>query len=289
MGTRILERVRAYSSLVLFQHTVFALPFALVAVLLASRLAPLSGRALLWILACMVTARTAAMSFNRLIDRDLDQANPRTQRRELVTGKVRVGEAWLLFAAAAAAFVLSAGQLNRTCLLLSPVALGVICIYSLTKRWTLFSHFILGLCLAIAPVGAWLALSAPLRPAPFWLAAAVLLWVAGFDILYACQDREFDRTVGLHSIPARLGLKAALTLSAVAHALALLCLLVVGRLVGLGGWYFAGVILVGLVLIYEHSIVRPSDLSRLNVAFFTLNGLVGLLYFSFTLLDYLIA
>ena len=286
MQIRIAERVRAYGSLVMFQHTVFALPFALVGMLLATRHQPLTGRALLWILACMVTARTAAMAFNRLADRDLDRANPRTQKRELVTGRVRVGEAWALFGLSAAAFVLSAGQLNRTCLLLAPVALAIVCAYSLTKRFTVLSHFILGLCLAIAPVGAWLALSAPLTAMPLCLALAVLFWVAGFDILYACQDRAFDQAAGLRSIPARFGIGAALRVSSAAHVLAWLCLLAVGVLGGLGIWYFLGVILVGAVLIYEHCIISPSDLSRLNLAFFTLNGVIGVVYFGFTLVDF---
>jgi 4-hydroxybenzoate polyprenyltransferase len=234
----------------------------------------------------MVTARSAAMAFNRLADRDLDRANPRTQKRELVTGKVPVVEAWALFGLSAAAFVLSAGQLNRTCLLLAPVALAIVCAYSLTKRFTVLSHFILGLCLAIAPVGAWLALSAPLTAMPLCLALAVLFWVAGFDILYACQDRAFDQAAGLRSIPARFGIGAALRVSSAAHVLAWLCLLAVGVLGGLGIWYFLGVILVGAVLIYEHCIISPSDLSRLNLAFFTLNGVIGVVYFGFTLVDF---
>jgi 4-hydroxybenzoate polyprenyltransferase len=233
----------------------------------------------------MVTARTAAMTFNRLADRGFDAVNPRTLGRELVQGRVGTAEAWVLFTLAAAAFIASAGRLNRVCLLLSPVALAIVCGYSYTKRFTSLSHLVLGLSLAIAPVGVWLALAAPFELTPLALAAGVLAWVAGFDILYACQDLAFDQRMGLHSIPVRWGLRSALRLSSLAHAVCLAALAAVGAFAGLDGWYFAGVVLIGTILVYEHWIVRPDDLSRLDLAFFNLNGAVGLLYLVFTWID----
>jgi 4-hydroxybenzoate polyprenyltransferase len=284
------SKISDYGRLVRFSHTVFALPFALSSVALAWPKHPVTARTLFWILIAMVGARTAAMAFNRLADRKFDALNPRTQGWELPRGTVRVWEAVALTAAAALVFMLAAYQLNWICFVLSPVALAIIFFYSLTKRFTWASHLFLGLALALAPVGAWLA---TLRPpidvgeltVPIYLGLAVVFWLAGFDIIYSLQDREFDRAHGLHSIPVRFGVAGALRLSSLFHLCTVVFLALVGLDAEMGLLYWTGFAAVALVLLWEHRIVTPGDLSRINRAFFDLNAYVSLGYFLFTVAD----
>ena len=270
--------VAATLSMIRFAHTIFALPFALLSTLLAAGGVP-SLPTLFWILVAMVGARSAAMSFNRIVDRGIDARNPRTASRELPAGILSVRFAALFSAVSAALFVLAAAQLNRLCLLLSPVALAVVLGYSLTKRFTSLSHVVLGLSLAIAPVGAWIAVTGALALLPVVLALAVVFWVAGFDVLYSLQDETFDREQGLRSLPAQLGNRRALLLSALFHAAAL-ALLFGTFVLARGGLLFGlGVVLAGAFLVRQHAIVRPGDLSRVDAAFFTANGWLSVIFF----------
>jgi 4-hydroxybenzoate polyprenyltransferase len=279
----VLQRALVFGRMIKFSHSVFALPFALTSVALAVQGPPPWGK-LLWILAAMVGARSAAMGFNRLADQALDARNPRTAARELPSGGLGRGEVWAFVAAAVVVFVFAAAMLNPLCLALSPVALAIVFGYSYTKRFTALSHLVLGLGLAIAPVGAWLAIRGAFAPQPVVLGLAVLLWVAGFDVIYACQDVEFDRREGLHSLPARLGTRRALLLARALHALAVALLASLFAIAPLHPLYLVGVAMVALLLIYEHSLVRPDDLSRVNAAFFTANAWVSVGYFVCTLL-----
>jgi len=287
------SKIGSYGSLVRFSHTVFALPFAMASLALAWPRHPVTLRALLWILVAMVGARTAAMGFNRLSDRKFDALNPRTRNWELPQGKVKVGEAVLLTAMASAVFILAAFQLNWVCFVLSPVALAIVFFYSLTKRFTWAAHLFLGIALAIAPIGAWLAVAQPPfdigeLQIPIYLGLAVVFWLAGFDVIYSLQDREFDGQIGLHSIPVRFGVAGALRLSSGFHCLTVFFLALVGGAAGMGSLYWIGFLTVAAVLVWEHRIVRPSDLSRINKAFFDLNAYVSLGYFLFTLADILL-
>jgi 4-hydroxybenzoate polyprenyltransferase len=265
-------------SMIKFVHTVFALPFALLAAVLAAGGVP-PLKTLFWILVAMIGARSAAMSFNRLADRDVDARNPRTASRELPSGVLSVRFTALFCAGSAALFVVAAGQLNRLCLILSPVALAVILGYSLTKRWTALSHLVLGLSLAMAPAGAWIAVTGAFARLPVVLALAVVFWVAGFDVIYSLQDESFDREQGLKSVPARLGGRRALLVSALFHATAL-AFLYVALVLARGGLVFGlGVILSGAFLVRQHAIVKPGDLSRVDAAFFTANGWLSIVFF----------
>jgi 4-hydroxybenzoate polyprenyltransferase len=270
-----------------FEHTLFALPFAFLGMLLAAEGWP-SWRTVLWIVVAMVGARSAAMGFNRLVDRRIDAANPRTATRALPAGLVSPPAVTLFVAASAALLVLAAWQLNPLALALSPVALAILFLYSYTKRFTWASHLVLGLSLAGAPLGAWIAVRGDVAPAPFVLAAAVLLWVAGFDVLYALQDVDFDRRSGLFSIPARFGVVPALWISATLHALMLGLLALLPRLYPLGAGFWIGWTGCLLLIAYQHGIVRPNDLSRLNAAFFTSNGVLSLWLFATTAIDILV-
>jgi 4-hydroxybenzoate polyprenyltransferase len=271
--------VAATLSLIRFAHTVFALPFALLAALLAAGGVP-APRTLLWIVIAMVGARSAAMSFNRIADHDLDAKNPRTASRELPSGVLTRRYAALFCAGSAALFVLAASQLNRLCLLLSPVALAIVLGYSLTKRFTALSHLVLGLSLAIAPVGAWIAVTGAVAPLPVVLGLAVVFWVAGFDVIYSLQDEAFDREQGLRSLPSRLGGRRALLVSALFHAAALGFLFATFALAGGGVVFGVGVLLAGAFLVRQHAIVRPGDLSRVDAAFFTANGWLSIVVFA---------
>ena len=270
-------RVREYLSLVRFLHTVFALPFVALAAMLAWREAAFRWTHVAGLLVCMVAARTAAMAFNRLADHRLDAANPRTAGRHLPAGVLGRGEVTALTVVSGLVFV--AGTLlflpNRWPLLLSGPVLLWLCGYSLAKRFTSLAHYWLGLALAMAPVAAWLAITGGVTAVPFWIAGAVLTWVGGFDILYACQDESYDRAAGLHSIPARLGTVNAFRIARLSHALTPIMLLGLWWSAGLGGVFLTGVILVTALLIYEHAIVSPTDLSRVNAAFFTVNAIVS--------------
>lgn len=287
------SRIADYSRLVRFSHTVFALPFAMASVALAWPKHPVTLRVLMWILVAMVGARTAAMGFNRLADRKFDALNPRTKGWELPQGTVKVWEAAALTGTAALVFVLAAYQLNWICFVLSPVALTIIFFYSLTKRFTWASHLFLGLALALAPIGAWLAtVEMPVDltelSVPLYLGLAVFFWLAGFDIIYSLQDREFDRSSGLHSVPVRFGVAGALRLSSLFHCCTIVFLAMVGLSAQMGIAYWLGFAMVALVLWWEHRIVTPNDLSRINRAFFDLNAYVSVGYFLATLIDIMI-
>jgi 4-hydroxybenzoate polyprenyltransferase len=277
------ERIVTYGRMIRFSHSIFALPFALASMTLA-----FEGRAfdllrLLWVLVAMVGARSAAMGFNRLVDHDTDARNPRTSGRELPRGALTRGQVWAFVVASAGALVLAAAMLNPLCLVLSPLALLIVFGYSYTKRFTELSHLVLGLALGVAPVGAWIAVRGRFDVLPILLGLAVLGWVAGFDIIYACQDLDFDRREGLRSIPARLGMARALWVARGLHVLAVAFLAAIYPLARLHPVYLVGVAGVAALLAYEHTLVRPGDLSRVNAAFFTLNGWVSLGYLVATL------
>lgn len=272
-------RLADWLSLVKFSHSVFALPFALIALLLATDGRP-SLRLLTLVLVAAVAARTAAMAFNRWADRTIDARNPRTQSRELVSGKIRPAGALALTIAASVLFVACAWLLNPLCLRLSPIVLAVLLGYSYTKRFTWACHLVLGVALGLAPLGAWIAATGSLDgvfETPLWLALAVLTWVAGFDVIYACQDVDFDRGLGLRSIPARFGIAGALWISAALHVATAALLFAVGYEARLGVFWWIGWAASVALLVYEHAIVSPRDLSRVNAAFFTVNGLLSLM------------
>jgi len=283
-GAGGLRAVAATLSMIKFQHTLFALPFAFTGAILAARGVP-AWRQTGWILGAMVGARSAAMVFNRIADLRFDRRNPRTVTRPLVTGELGLRFAWGFLVASCGLFLWSAAMLNRLALLLAPAALALVLSYSYAKRFTWLTHLHLGASLGLAPLGAWIAVRGTIEPAPLVLAAAVALWVAGFDVIYACQDVAFDRCFGLHSVPRRFGLAAALRISSGLHLATVVLLLYVAALQRLGGFYLAGVIATAALLAYEHRIVRPDDLSRVNQAFFTVNGCVSFLIFAATALD----
>ena len=269
--------LKPYLRLVAFEHSIFALPFALQGAWLAARGVP-PVTTLLLIVLCAVSARTAAMAFNRLVDARIDAANPRTSGREIPAGVVSIQRAGALVAAASAAFVAGAWALNPLCGQLSFAVLAVLLSYSLTKRFTFFAHAVLGASLGLAPLGAWLAVRGDLEGdlvVPLLLAGAVLTWVAGFDLIYSCQDSEFDARAGLHSVPARFGPAVALGTSRVLHTLTVLLLLLLWSRADLSWLYLAAVVLAAALLVWEHRLVAPDDLSRVDLAFFTLNGWVG--------------
>ena len=272
-------RLVDYSNLVKLPHTVFALPFAVVGAVLASYRVPITLADIGWILLAFTSARVAAMGFNRIVDRSVDARNPRTRMREIPSGRLSVRQAAVAVTLACALFLLSAGMLNPLCLILAPFALGWVLFYSYTKRFTRWAHLVLGFALAIAPVGAYLAVagrwSEPVG-ALLALAAGVLCWVGGFDILYSLQDEEFDRAIGLHSVPAAFGARGAILISRTLHVLCVALFAAAGWLFPeLGLLYALGVGICAAVLAYEQSLVRPDDLSRIDAAFFTLNGVIS--------------
>ncbi len=271
-------RIRVTLEMIKFEHSVFALPFALTGAMLARRGLP-SWRELLWIVVAMVGARSAAMTFNRIADLRLDTLNPRTKTRALPAGQLGLGFAIAFTLVSCALLVIAAWQLNPLAFKLSPVAIVILLGYSFTKRFTVLSHLILGLCLGMSPAAAWIALRGDLSVSVLLLGAAVMLWVAGFDIIYACQDVEFDHSLGLHSIPRRYGIRAALWISALLHVGTLALLTWVARMENLGWIALAGLVAVAALLAYEHALVKPGDLSRVNAAFFTVNGFISILFF----------
>jgi 4-hydroxybenzoate polyprenyltransferase len=266
-----------------FEHSVFALPFALVGALLAARA---SGglptwRQLLWIIVAMVGARSAAMTMNRIADVEYDRRNPRTARRALPAGELSVGFAWAFTVVASAVLVLAAWRLNSLALKLSPVALACLFFYSYTKRFTSWSHFVLGFCLGISPAAAWIAIRGSLDWRMLILCAAVTLWVGGFDVLYACQDVDFDRAAGLHSIPKKFGIAKALLIARAMHVVMIALLIWLAASFRLAWPAWAGIAVVAALLAYEHSLVKPNDLSKMNAAFFAVNGYISLLFLLF--------
>ena len=277
---KLLRRIKVYLSFVRFGHSVFALPFALAGALLAIRersLSEFAGRSLFWILVAMVAARSAAMGFNRLVDARLDALNPRTANRELPRGAMTVREAVAFVALASIVFVVAAWRLNPICLALSPVALGIVFWYSLAKRFTTWTQLFLGLAMAVAPVGGWIAAGGGWGWEPWLLALAIGAWVGGFDVLYACQDLDFDRAHGLRSIPVRFGVRGSLAISRLMHGVAVGCLVALALVAPLGPVYLAGVAVVAALLVFEQSLIRADDLSQVKRAF-DLNGYVGILY-----------
>ena len=272
-------KLATYLSFIRFSHSVFALPFALTGALLAWRIAPFHWRHILWVIVAMVSARSAAMGFNRLVDARMDALNPRTAAREIPTGALSRREATLFVVIASLIFMFAATALNPLCGMLSPLALLIVFWYSIAKRYTSYTQAFLGLAMAVAPVGGWLAAGGPIgAPEPWLLGLAIGLWVGGFDILYACQDVEFDRAHGLNSIPVRFGVERSLRISRAMHIATIACMSWLGVLVGLGAIYFVGVALVAALLFYEQSLVSADDLSQVKRAF-DLNGWVSILYF----------
>jgi 4-hydroxybenzoate polyprenyltransferase len=285
------KRIRLTLEMIKFEHSVFALPFALTGALLAVRHSGLDARAVWgkmgWIVVAMVGARSAAMAFNRLIDARIDARNPRTRMRHLPAGVLSRGFTWGFVAVSALVFVFAAGELNQLCFRLAPVALAIVFFYSFTKRFTSFSHLVLGFALGVAPAAAWIAIRGSLDPRILWLTAAVTFWTAGFDVIYACQDYEFDSVEGLFSLPRRLGIAGALRVARLLHVLMVTCLLALVYSLGLGALSLAGVAAVTGLLVYEHSLVKATDLSRVDAAFFTMNGYVSMLFFVFWAADVL--
>jgi 4-hydroxybenzoate polyprenyltransferase len=285
------KRIRLTLEMIKFEHSVFALPFALTGALLAVRQTGLSARAawgkIGWIVVAMVGARSAAMAFNRLIDAGIDARNSRTRMRHLPAGVLSRGFTWGFVTVSALVFLFAAGELNPLCFRLAPVALGIVFFYSFTKRFTSFSHLVLGFALGVAPAAAWIAIAGSLDARILWLTAAVTFWTAGFDIIYACQDYEFDSVEGLFSLPRRLGIAGALRVARLFHVLMIGCLLALVYGLGLGALSLAGVAAVTGLLIYEHSLVKANDLSRVDAAFFTMNGYVSMLFFAFWAADVL--
>ncbi|MBX5496559.1 MAG: UbiA family prenyltransferase [Bryobacteraceae bacterium] len=288
-GRSFWQRVRLTLDMIKFEHSVFALPFALTGALLAWRETGFGTEGLWWrigwIIVAMVGARSAAMTFNRLLDSAIDGRNPRTRSRHLPAGLLSRSFAWGFLAVSSAVFLLAAKMLNPLCLLLSPVALAVVFFYSFTKRFTAFSHVVLGFALGIAPAAAWIAMTGSLDARILWLTAAVTFWTAGFDIIYSCQDYEFDRREGLFSIPSRMGISRALWVARLFHVSMLVCLAALMASFRLSGFSIAGVAIVAALLLYEHRLVKADDLSRVNAAFFTVNGYVSVLFFLFWAAD----
>jgi 4-hydroxybenzoate polyprenyltransferase len=264
------QRLRVVLEMIKIEHTLFAMPFALMGALLAARGLP-TGRQMFWIVVAMVGARSAAMAFNRLVDRHFDAANPRTKMRAIPAGLVSVPFVVGFTIVSSALLILAAVMLNPLAAWLSPIALAVVFFYSLTKRFTAWSHLFLGIALAIAPVGAWIAVAGNLTWTPLLLGAAVVCWLIGFDVIYALQDVEFDRGAGLHSLPVRYGPRRALAIGRAAHTLMIGFLFLLGASAGLGLLYYTGVALAATLIAVEHAIIRPDDLRRLNIAFFNLN------------------
>jgi 4-hydroxybenzoate polyprenyltransferase len=283
----LLKNLRITLEMIKWEHSVFALPFALCGAMLAARGVP-TAHQIIWIVIAMVAARSAAMSFNRLADVSIDAANPRTRTRALPAGALTRNFVTSFVMVSSAILVLAAWQLNRLAFLLSPVALAVLLLYSYTKRWTRWSHLVLGFALGIAPAAAWIAVRGSLDPRILLLTAAVTFWVAGFDVLYACQDYDFDQQAGLHSLPRYCGIGNAMWIARLFHLSMLILLVALVWVFGLGALTMAGVFTVLLLLAYEHSLVSKNDLSELNAAFFTMNGIISVIFFVFLALDLVI-
>ena len=282
-----MKKLKIILEMIKFEHTIFALPFAVMSAFIAADGLPSLAK-LGWILVAMVGARSCAMAFNRLADAEIDAKNPRTAMRAIPAGLITKGTVWCFTVISAGLLVFAAWRLNPLAFALSPVALVVVMGYSYTKRFTALSHFWLGLSLSISPVGAWIAIQGSFAVPPIILCLVVLLWTAGFDIIYACQDVNFDRKHGLRSIPAKIGIRGSLWLSSALHVIAVLLLLGIPLLVELGLFYYIGVGIVVLIFIYEHAIVKPTDMSRVNLAFFTLNGMISLVLMALSIADILL-
>jgi 4-hydroxybenzoate polyprenyltransferase len=283
----ILHNLRVTLEMIKWEHSIFALPFALCGAMLAAGGVP-AWHQFAWIIVAMISARSAAMAFNRVADAAIDAANPRTQTRALPTGTLTPSFVTTFVVISCAVFVLAASQLNHLTLILSPLALAIVLLYSYTKRFTRWSHLVLGFALGIAPAAAWIAVRASLDLRILLLTAAVTFWVGGFDVLYACQDFDFDREAGLHSLPRYFGIRAALVIARLFHVIMLLLLIALVITFGLGKFAIAGVVAVAILLGYEHSLVSSHDLSKLNAAFFTMNGVISVVFFVFIAADLLV-
>lgn len=281
---RILIKFYSILKLIKFSHTIFSLPFAVMGAFVAAEGIP-GKRQLLLILGALVTARSCAMTFNRLVDAKYDILNPRTSYRIQLQSLIGKANLWFFTISCTILFIVFASMLNRLCLLISPFALLIIFGYSYTKRFTHLSHIVLGLSLALSPIGAWIGITGNIAISPFILAFAVLLWTAGFDIIYACQDLQHDIKTGLHSIPKMMGIKNSLLLSSVLHFLMVIVLFLFMYTTDLDIIYFGGVCFVGIMLIYEHSLIKPYDLSKINIAFFTVNGIISMILMAVTIVD----
>ena len=280
----MLHKLATMLEMIKFKHTVFALPFALMGAFLAAGGVP-EAMTFLWVVVAMAGARTCAMGFNRIVDRRFDQKNPRTANRALPAGTVRLWEAWLMVVVAGLLFFVACASLNRLTLLLSPFALSLTLLYSLTKRFTWLCHVVLGVALAFSPLGGYVAVQGSLTGFPYTLSLGVLFWVAGFDMVYACLDADFDREEGLYSMPSRFGRDRAFRLAVIFHALAFLLFLATGLLVGLGPFYYGGLAITAVCLFYQHLVVNPRDLSKIQVSFFQMNGIISLVLFLATWLS----
>lgn len=283
----LLRKTAVFLEMIKFSHTVFALPFALTGALLAAGGLP-GGRQLFWIILAMAGARTAAMGLNRLIDADIDARNPRTAGRAIPAGLIGKGVTLTFICASLALLLVAAAQLNPLCLKLSPLAVFFLVLYSYCKRFTALAHVVLGICLAAAPIGAWVAIRGSIDPPALILGGIVLFWVAGFDILYALQDLEFDRTAGLHSIPVALGVNGSLRTARLFHLVMLVLMAALWVLMGLGGFFAVGIVVAAAMLAYEHWLLRTGDLTKLDAAFFNMNGYISVAILVFTALEVLV-
>ena len=280
----MLNKIRVLLEMIKFKHTVFALPFAFMGAFLAARGVP-SLQVILWVVVAMAGARTCAMGFNRIADRRFDAMNPRTANRALPAGEVSPAESWLLVILSAVLFFVACFMLNRLALLMAPFALALTLIYSLTKRFTWLCHVVLGVALAFSPLGGWVAVSGTFTGYPWFLSLGVLFWVAGFDTIYACLDADFDRKAGLFSLPARFGRRRAFHLAVFFHVLAFVFFTATGYAAGLNIYYFAGIVITGCALFYQHIVVNPTDLSRIRLSFFSMNGIIAITLFAATWLS----
>ena len=283
----VFQKITLYLRMIKFSHSIFALPFAFTSALIAASGMP-SARQIFWIIVAMVGARSGAMGLNRIIDRRIDAANPRTAGRELPRGAIGVPETVLFVLVSFGLMILAAYMLNPLCLRLSPLAIAVLFLYSYTKRFTWASHFVLGLAISASPIGSWMAVKGTFDPAIIPLASAVIFWLAGFDVLYALQDIDFDRSHGLYSIPRRFGVRKSLYLSRFFHAVSFLLLAANGYIFVLGYFYWTGMLVTAGLFLYEHSLIKESDLSKLDMAFFNMNGYISMTVFLFTLMDFLV-
>ncbi len=281
----IFKQFCKWAKVVKFSHTIFALPFALSILFIIASKQPITLIQTFWIVVCLVSARTLAMACNRLLDHDIDALNPRTMSRELPSGEVTVVSVKYLFISSALIFIFGAGMLGIHTLILAPFVIAVLCFYSWTKRFTQYSHLVLGICLGMAPGGVWYALVGTIEMTPLWLMLGVVFWVAGFDVIYSCQDVDFDKKQGLFSIPTRVGVVRSLLISKLMHVLSLIFLYQFGQVIGLGSWYMGTIILFGVIVFSQHLIVKADDLSRVNEAFFVRNGIASVIFLLGTLLD----
>ncbi len=283
----IIQKISVYLRMIKFSHSIFALPFAFTSAIIAASGIP-TLRQIFWIIVAMVGARSGAMGLNRIIDRKIDSANPRTSSRELPRGLLGIGEASVFIMASFSFLILAAYMLNPLCLKLSPVALVLLFFYSFTKRFTWLTHFVLGLAISAAPLGAWIAVKGTFDIEIVILGVAVIFWLAGFDVLYALQDLDFDKRYGLYSIPRRFGIRKSLHLSRIFHVITYILLVTTGIIFKLGGFYWTGMFIIAGLFLYEHSLVKEDDLSRLDMAFFNMNGYISMTVFIFTLMDFVL-